>query len=178
MNRQIQRLAGIFDGIGGDDPRWDDPVGDVDRAMDRFIALAQELGPGGGLPALGAAIRPRRRPSLYRYSVRAASRAGGKHDPDRCRAALAAAVIAVCDEDDARELMIDLTPHHVAATRVTGAATALFDWAADRAPSGIAETLRSFGARNDVTLEAFLWKEVVGPSGTWFVPSTGTWSVP
>ena len=169
MNRQIQRLVAVFDGIRGGEPARDGPVGDVDRAMDRFIALARDLGSGGGLGSLGAALPRRRLPSLYRYSVRVASRAAAASDPDGCRAALAAAVIATWNEDDARELMINPTPHHVAATRVEGSAAALFDWAADRAPAQHAETLRAFGRRTDVTLKAFGWSEVDGPTGTWFV---------
>jgi hypothetical protein len=65
--------------------------------------------------------------------------------------------------------MVNHAPHHVAATRVTGNAQALFDWAADQAGTANAETLRTFGARTDVTLEAFAWKEVTNSSGTWFV---------
>jgi hypothetical protein len=169
VNRQIQLLVAVFDGIRGHEPKRDGPVGDLDHAMDRFIALARDLGPGGGFGALGAALPQRRLPSLYRYSVGAASRAAADDDPDRCRDALAAAVIAMWDEADDRELMINLTPHHVAATRVAGTAAALFDWAADRAPAEQAETLRAFGRRTDVTLKAFGWNEVDGPTGTWFV---------
>ncbi len=169
MNRQVQRLVAVFDGVRGDEPKRDGPVGDTDRALDRFIALARELGPRGGFAALGAALPRRRLPSLYRYSVRAASRAAEAHDPDCCGDALAAALIAMWDEADDRELMINLTPHHVAATRLAGAAAALFDWAADRAAAHQAETLRAFGRRTDVTLKAFGWTEVEGPTGTWFV---------
>jgi hypothetical protein len=137
--------------------------------MDRFIGLARELGPGGGFAALGAALPRRRLSSLYIYSVRAASRAAGAHDPERCRDALAAAVIAMWDEVDDRELMINPTPHQVAATRVAGSAAALFDWAAGRAPAHQAEALRASGRRTDVTLKAFGWTEVDRPTGTWFL---------
>jgi hypothetical protein len=126
-----------------------------------------KLGPGG-LAALGAAVDQRRLPLLYRCSVRAASRAASAGDPLRCKAALAAAVVAEWNEHELRELMVNLAPHHVAATRVAGGAAPLFDWAADRAPAEIGKTLRSFGARTDVSLDAFGWKEVSSPTGTWF----------
>jgi hypothetical protein len=168
MSRDVDRLVAILDAIDNKLPRWDDPANDGDVAVDALSDQALELAPGG-LFALGAAITRRRRSLLYRYSVRAASRAVTTIDPHRAKAALAAGLVAEWHEHEPRELMINLAPHHVAATRVNGSATALFGWAAGHAAAESAETIRTFGTRTDVTLEAFGWKEVQHPSGTWFV---------
>jgi hypothetical protein len=168
VNREINRLAVTLDSIDGPWPAWDEPVGDRDIAVDQVTARALALG-SGGLHALGAAVSRRRLPVLYRFSVRAAARALSGSDLARCQAALAAAVIASWDEREPRELMINFAPFHVAATRIGGDTAALFDWAASQAGADAAETLRLFGLRTDLTLEAFGWKEVTTtPGEIWF----------
>lgn len=168
MNGEVERLSASLDGIGDQLPGWDEPTGDRDLAVDRFIDEALNLN-SGGLLALGAAVDRQRRPLLYRCSVRAASRAASTYDPARCKAALATLLITQHTPRDPRDLMVDLAPHHVAATRVIGQAGRLFEWAADQARAETADTLRAFGARADVSLEAFAWKEVMNSNGTWFV---------
>lgn len=168
MNREIERLARALDGIGDQSPGWDAPAGVRDVMAEEIFSEMLGLG-AGGLRAVGAAVRRRRLPVICRFSVRVASRATSAAAPQRCKAALAAAVVAEWDEREPRELMINLAPHHVAATRAGGHAAALFDWAAGRAAPDIAETLRVFGTRTDVGLEAFGWKEVTSQGATWFV---------
>jgi hypothetical protein len=166
-NSEIKRLVLVASRIGTRFPAWDEPLGSRDAAVDELMGLA--LWPGSaGLRGVRTAVSRRQLPALYRFSVRVASRAATAGDPALCRAAIAAAVIVVWDEGDPREVMISVAPHHVAATRVSGQAAIVFDWAASQAPAELAGTLRVFGLRTDVTLKAFGWTEVTNPSGTWF----------
>jgi hypothetical protein len=65
--------------------------------------------------------------------------------------------------------MVNFAPHHVAATRIIGSAVRSFEWAARRTSHDDAgETLRRFGHRTDITLEAFGWTEADTRTGRWF----------
>jgi hypothetical protein len=68
--------------------------------------------------------------------------------------------------------MIGLAVHHVVAQQIGTAPSALFDATAARLPEGpIPGLLRDFGARHDVTPEAFGWQLVQTAEGPDFMPA-------
>jgi hypothetical protein len=165
----MRALADAMAGIGYGMPAWESATTEADLAMDAWVRSTLEL-EAKDLARLATLLAPDHRRSLYRYSVRAASRATSVHDEDRCRLGLAAAVLAVGAETDPRDLMVNFAPHHVACSRLEGSASRLFDWAAGRMTS--AETrasLEAFGRRVDVTLQAFSWREEGSPRQAWYV---------
>lgn len=170
VNREIRQITRGLRTVGYGIPAWEAPVTTADLAMDHLVGAAMEL-PPEALTTLARHIGSATRRKLYRYSVRAASRCTVVRNGRLCRVALIAAALAEWDEPEPKEIMVNFTPHHVAAMRV-GSAGRLFEWAADRVEAeALRETLHAFGRRTDVTLEAFGWKEVRGPKGTWFVLS-------
>jgi hypothetical protein len=79
---------------------------------------------------------------------------------------LAIAVGAAVHTSDDRDLMVILAVPHVAATHLGAAPTDVFNATADRfEPGWLTELLRTFGARHDVTLAAFGWRQVTTPTG-------------
>ena len=56
---------------------------------------------------------------------------------------------------DERDLMVAMAPYHDCARRLDLDPATLFDDAAREGPSGLAEVVREFGHRNDVTPTAF-----------------------
>jgi hypothetical protein len=62
--------------------------------------------------------------------------------------------------------MIVLAVPHVAAGQLGVRPAEVFDAVADRFEAGwLPDLLRVFGARHDVTLEAFGWRQVTTPGG-------------
>ena len=67
---------------------------------------------------------------------------------------------------DPRDLMVNLAPYYDCASRLGLDPTSVFDEAATAGPGRLGETVRSFGRRDDITLEAFgyaLVDEADGP---------------
>jgi hypothetical protein len=110
--------------------------------------------------------------ALGRYGVRAVTLALREHSLDRLRDALTASALAALGRnEDARDLMVGLALHHVAAQRLDHDSTMLFDEVAYRLPDGdMSRLLMTFGSRRDVTLDAFGWTEVLTPYGPDFLP--------
>lgn len=68
--------------------------------------------------------------------------------------------------------MVGISLHHVVATMIGVDPGFLFAKVADRLPDGSMATLvREFGAREDITLEAFAWERVDTPDGPDFRPT-------
>jgi hypothetical protein len=86
---------------------------------------------------------------------------------DRLREGLLAiAVGAAVRTGDDRDLMLVLAVPHVASGQLGVRPAEVFDATADRFEAGwLPELLRVFGARDDVTLEAFGWRQVATPDG-------------
>lgn len=168
MNHNTTQLARQLEEPAYGLPAWDAPITRADLDMDAVVDAAAAL-PAIAFEALASQVSVGVRPSLYRYSVRAASRAVADDDRRRCRAALGAALLAERDEMEPRELMVNFVPHHVAATRIIGSAVRSFEWAARRTShDDVRETLRRFGHRTDITLDAFGWTEADTATGRWF----------
>ena len=87
-------------------------------------------------------------------------------------ALLAAALDRLGPRDDPWDAMIDLALHHAVAQKLAVAPPVLFNQIAARLPDGpMPDLLRAFGARQDVTLEAFGWQLIQTPEGPDFVPA-------
>jgi hypothetical protein len=68
--------------------------------------------------------------------------------------------------------MVGLAPHYVVAQRLGLVPSDLFSQVAARLPDGpVPDLLRSFGARHDVTLEAFGWQLIQTSEGPDFIPT-------
>lgn len=112
--------------------------------------------------------------ALGRYGARQVTVTIRTRSPELLRDALTAVAVGeLPDPGDPRDLMVALAPH-VHAARVLGRDPALlFADVADRLPAGdLAALPRTFGARKDVTLRAFLWRIVETPDGPDFVPDS------
>ncbi|MBB5791439.1 hypothetical protein [Jiangella mangrovi] len=111
--------------------------------------------------------------ALGRYGARQVVVALRTRSKSRLRDALTAAALSErLRMIDPRDTMVALAPFvHVA--RELGVKPArLFAGVARRLPKGdVATLLRVFGARDDVTLESFLWRLVDTPDGPDIVPA-------
>ncbi len=66
---------------------------------------------------------------------------------------------------DERDLMLALAPFHDCARRLGLDVTNVFRSAAEDGPQSLRDGVVAFGARDDVTLEAFGYTLVTGPDG-------------
>lgn len=110
--------------------------------------------------------------ALGRFGARSPSLALRSADPGLLRSGLLAAAItaAVTSRDD-RDVMVGLATHVDAAQRLGVPVGPTFDAVALLLGSNhIADLLRTFGARRDVTLAAFKWEMVELPDGPDYVP--------
>lgn len=110
---------------------------------------------------------------LGRYGHRLATIALRERSPERLRDALLAVAISVLDDgQDERDVMVGLALHFHTAQQLGMDPATLFDEIAGRlTPGPLPELLRTFGAREDITLEAFGWREVTTAAGPDFVPA-------
>jgi hypothetical protein len=65
---------------------------------------------------------------------------------------------------DAREVMLDLAPFHDCCARLGLDPVDVFDEVAASGPADLADLLRRFGRRTDVTLNVFGWRLEDGPT--------------
>jgi hypothetical protein len=170
VNREINDLvAGLA--APKEPPAWDAAPGEWDLGCERFAAGLMDKAPSAARAAAGL-MTARQVRLLARCSVRTAGQALGLGSEELCRRALLMLVVShrapLVDE---RDVMVFIAPHHIAATTVEGSAARLFGWAADRGALDHQKVYRDFGARSDVTLEAFGWKLVPRDGHDWFVPS-------
>ena len=79
---------------------------------------------------------------------------------------------ADANRKDPRDVMVGLALHFDFARRLGGSPPVIFNEVADRfAECPIADLLQEFGARTDVTLEAFGWRLIEGDAGPDVVPA-------
>jgi hypothetical protein len=87
-------------------------------------------------------------------------------------ALLATALAQLIRPGDPRDLMVSLAVHHVVAQQIGVVPSVMFEDVASRLPGGpVPALLREFGARQDVTLEAFGWQLVQSAEGPDFMPA-------
>jgi hypothetical protein len=105
--------------------------------------------------------------SMGRYGVRAATVALRERDPGLLADALFGLVLAAtARHDDWRDLMVGMAIHFWVAGQLGVEPPELFGGVADRVPdTSVAEIVRTFGGRTDVTLEVFGWRLVDTPDG-------------
>jgi hypothetical protein len=111
--------------------------------------------------------------ALGRYGARHATAALRRGSAVQLRDALLATAIGeVIRSDDPRDAMVGLAVGHFVAQQLGLVPAELFDEVASRLPDGwVPELLREFGARPDITLEAFGWLMVQTPDGPDFTPT-------
>lgn len=123
-------------------------------------------------PSFLASLDGSDRLACGRYGARQPTIALRTGSADHLRDALMATALAMLlQEDDPRDTMVALAIHvHVA--RALGLTPSdLFNEVADRIPTGEVATLfRTFGARDDVTLEAFGWRQIQTADGLDLAP--------
>jgi len=86
-------------------------------------------------------------------------------------ALLATATSQLGRPSDPRDLMVGLAVHHVVAQKIGVVPSTMFEDIAARVPDGpIPDLLRIFGARHDITPEAFGWQLIQTPQGPDFIP--------
>lgn len=146
---------------------WDQPLNERDTRLDSLMMDITKSGPAD-VASIRGELGPNEVRVLGIYSRRAAGRAIEGSSEELVRMGLTAVVLALYgDEGDPRDLMISLAPLHVAASAVAVDPGGTFDRVAERAPQHLADTLRAFAKRQDVTLGLFGWQEVLTPTGTW-----------
>ncbi|GAA2115915.1 hypothetical protein [Actinomadura alba] len=109
---------------------------------------------------------------LGRFGTRQVTIALREGSADLLHRGLLATGLSVClrSEDD-RDTMVSLALPCVVAQHLDMAPVEVFAEIADRVPDArVAELLRRFGARSDVTLRAFGWEMVMTPGGLDFQP--------
>ena len=87
-------------------------------------------------------------------------------------ALLASALAQLVRPADPRDLMDGMAVHYIVAEQIGAVPSDVFDDVARRQPDGpLPDLLRQFGARQDITLEAFGWQLVQTPEGPDFIPA-------
>ncbi len=163
---ELQALISQFD--SNLDYQRDHPLNEIDEMLDSAIALAFRMNINE-YRDLTELIDDPVRARLHIYSVRSASRALACQSVAQCRAGLFARILAINSGDcqlDSRDLMVSLSPLHVAAL---GKASLLFGQLAWYVSGDVSETMKKFAERKDVTLEAFGWTLVQKNSAQWIV---------
>ncbi|MEU5565059.1 hypothetical protein [Micromonospora musae] len=110
--------------------------------------------------------------ALGRYGVRLATVALRQNSPDLLRRSLLATGLAEClKPDDDRDLMVGLALPWIVAQQLQLSPATVFATVGDSLPDGpVVELFKTFGARTDVTLEAFGWELVTTADGPDFRP--------
>jgi hypothetical protein len=110
--------------------------------------------------------------ALGRYGTRQSAVALRRGSAALLRDALMAAALGrLGRRGDPRDVMVSLALHYVVAQKLGLVPPDLFNEIAACLPDGsMPDLLRNFGARQDVTLEAFGWELVQTPEGPDFIP--------
>jgi hypothetical protein len=114
---------------------------------------------------------------LGRYGARNVTVALRRRSAALLREALLATAIAqVVHADDDRDVMVGLAMDYFVAEQLGVVPADLFDDVASCLPGGgVPDLLREFGARTDITLEAFGWLLVETADGPDFLPAPPPW---
>jgi hypothetical protein len=145
----------------------DKPKCEYDNCVFDLYATAGTV-PVAGRQSLRKLIGKTECDALLPYTGRAVWLALEEQSPDRLLSGLVIRALVFPDEDDYRDVMVSLAPLHVCAGELGLPAAELFAEAATFAGEGVAETIRVFGKRADVSLGAFGWKKVQTSYGTRF----------
>jgi glycine/D-amino acid oxidase-like deaminating enzyme len=87
-------------------------------------------------------------------------------------ALLASALAQLVRQSDPRDLMVGLAVHYIVAEQIGAVPSVVFEDVAHRLPHGsLPDLLLEFGARQDITLEAFGWQLVQTAEGPDFMPA-------
>ncbi|MFG3715001.1 hypothetical protein ACIBTZ_21970 [Micromonospora sp. NPDC049460] len=110
--------------------------------------------------------------ALGRYGVRLATLALRQNSSDLLRRSLLATGLAGCLEpNDGRDLLVGLALPWIVAQQLGASPATVFATVGDSLPDGpVAKLFKAFGARTDLTLEAFGWELVTTASGPDFRP--------
>ncbi|MBV9282116.1 MAG: hypothetical protein JOZ41_18710 [Chloroflexi bacterium] len=109
-----------------------------------------------------------RRRALGRYALRAPVVALRTRDTRHLQTGLLARALLRQRVADWRDDLVAFAPSYVAAHMLNVPPNTLFDGAAVYAVAELADVMRRFGHRRDVTLEAFGWRLVETPDGPTF----------
>lgn len=142
--------------------------GKQDRLAEAILARAPRRMDQGFVSSLD----PSASLALGRYGVRLATLALRQDSPGLLRRSLLATGLAGCLEPgDVRDLMTGLALPWIVAQQLGASPATVFADVADSLPDGpVAKLFKSFGARTDITLEAFGWELVATASGPDFRP--------
>ncbi|MGH3850162.1 MAG: hypothetical protein ACRDRT_10730 [Pseudonocardiaceae bacterium] len=148
---------------------WDQTLNQNDIRLDDIVDVALNLDIEA-LSSIADALGAKEARVLGIYSRRAASRAIRDGTRGPLQRGLGAIVLARWKEVDPRDLMVALAPLHFAACRISEDPETVFRSIALQVPAKMANVIATFGERRGVTLEAFGWKELATPAGTWIGP--------
>lgn len=111
--------------------------------------------------------------ALGRYGARQPAIALRQKSARRLEDALLASALAqLIRQADPRDLLVAMAVHYIVAEQIGAVPFVVFEDIARRLPDGpLPDLLRQFGARQDVTLEAFGWQLVQTPEGPDFIPA-------
>lgn len=111
--------------------------------------------------------------ALGRYGARQPTVALREHSSRRLHDALLATVLSQLGRQrDPADLMVGLAVHHLVAQQIGVLPSSIFDNIAARLPDGpLPDMLRRFGARQDVTAEAFGRQLIQTADGPDFIPA-------
>jgi hypothetical protein len=152
-------------------PNWHRIPGDQDASAQAILNRAPEQIDHQFLNSLD------RRASLWlgRYGARHVTTALRERSEDLLHQALLATAIATCleaDNHDDRDTMIGLALPWIVAQQLGLEPAVIFTQVARRITNPrVAELLTVFGARDDITLKAFGWQEVMTNQGPDFRPA-------
>jgi hypothetical protein len=117
-------------------------------------------------------LNTKSRRALGRYGARAATQALRRNSAQLLHDGLLAEAIASADSLDWRDTLVGYALYFYCAQAIGLSPSELFDQVAQRFEiSEIADQLRTFGSRQDVTLSNFAWKLVETPGGPDFEPT-------
>jgi hypothetical protein len=142
---------------------------DGQAAAEEIIALARD---GGTADLLGCLVR-RDALALGRYGARQATVALRARSAELLHDALLAAAIAhMISQGDERDVMVGLALHHYVARELGLNPAVVFDAAVAGLPDEqVRDLFGTFGARQDITLEAFGWLLAQTADGPDFEPA-------
>lgn len=144
----------------------------IPRKQDRLAEAILARAPRRMDQRFVSSLDPSASLALGRYGVRLATLALRQNSPGLLRRSLLATGLAGCLEpDDARDLMVGLALPWIVAQQLGASPATVFATVADSLPDGpVAKLFKTFGARTDITLEAFGWELVTTASGPDFRP--------
>ena len=161
----VESARALLDGIGLDE--YYGPAMRTDADMEQML-LALINGSARQRQSLVYSLTEQRRRALARYAHRAPMVAMQTSEAAHLDAGLVAHSLLRQRVSDWRDDLVFFAPyHHVARALGLDPAT-LFNRAAAVAAPDLAEVMRTFGRRRDVSLGAFGWRQIDAPGGPTF----------